>query len=195
VGRLRRSALRRWLVVVGFATLAALLVGGSVTRAEATRRRWGTTTTVVVLARPVAAGTAVGPATVVREWPVALVPDGSLRTRSALPADAVAVADLAAGGPVTPGMVAAPARERRPEVALPTGEVAPPVEAGDEVTVWATTDPSLGSGRATTRAVAVGARVVEVGDRRVVVAVTADEETAVVEAVALATVTITKAPR
>lgn len=182
------SVARRWLLVLGLALLTAGLVARSVADAEAARRAWGRTGTVLVVDRSRATGEDLAGAVVPVRWPRSLIPDGAL-TR--LPAGARAATGAEPGTPVTAGLVADRTDPEAPRrVALPRGEVSLPLEVGDRVEVWATVDPSLAGGAPATRLVAAGAEVRSVRESAVVVAVDPDDLDDVAGAAAFATVTI-----
>lgn len=179
-------SLRRWLLVAALAIVAATLTGSVLSSAEAERRRWGETTTVLVTTRPVAPGDVLTDATHNEIWPTALVPDA---TSIALVDGAVATQPIGAGLPVTTDAVGTALDDRR-HVALPIGPAPIPVDAGTRVEIWATTDPSISGSSLATRRIAAEARVVSTDERSVVVSVSADDVADVAEAAALATVTV-----
>ncbi|MCU1497959.1 MAG: hypothetical protein JWM47_1912 [Acidimicrobiales bacterium] len=183
------AAFRRWLLVAALAAATAGLTGRLVARAEATQARWGATAMVLVVDRPLRAGTPLAAATSEAHWPVALVPPGALRS---LPTRAVAAGPVATGTAVTPTILA-PRRHHGPvgqRIAVPTGDTRLPLRVGDQVDVWATVDPSLAGQALATRRVASRATVTAVPGGTVVVAVTPAEVQGVAEAVALATITL-----
>jgi hypothetical protein len=182
--------LRRWLLAVALAVTTAAVIGSVVDRAQAVRHRWGPTRAVLVLDHPVDAGDPLAGASAPARWPAALVPDGAL---AHLPAGARAAAPATAGSPLTRAAVASDdpgTGSGRRRVALPAGSARLPLQRGDRVDVWATTDPSLTDGGLATRRVAVGALVVAEGGRTVVVAVEPGEVADVAGAAALATLTL-----
>lgn len=179
-------SLRRWLLVAAAAIVAAALTGSVLSSAEAERRRWGDTTTVLVATRSVAVGEVLAGATRADSWPSALVPEGA---RVTIEAGAVAARPIERGLPITAEVIGGPEDDRR-HVALPVGPAPIPVEPGARVEVWATTDPSLSGSSLATRRIASEARVVAAGDRAVVVSVPSDDVADVAEAAALATVTV-----
>lgn len=183
------AALRRWLLVLALAAAAAGLVGSVVSRAEAARHRWGETRQVLVTARAVEPGDSLSSAVTVAEWPVALVPSKALTD---LPTGARAATAVGQGVAVTPEAVddpRGPGGDGR-RIALPVGPAPIPVEPGDRVEVWATTDPSLAGGSLATRRVATDATVTSADDTAVVVSVSPEDVPDVAEAAALATVTL-----
>lgn len=183
-------ALGRWALVVALAVLLASVVDAALGDANEARRRWGDTVPVLVTARPIDPGQHLADAVTVVDWPVGLVPAGTLRSPDDLAEGAVAAAPRAAGEPVTAAALAPSGDRARPLVALPTTAARPELSPGDRVAVWATYDPSLAGGRPTTSAVVDGAVVVSVRDDAVVIAVDPAAVGAVVEATALATVTV-----
>lgn len=182
--------LGRWAVVACLSSTLAFVVATSLARAERERERWGPTEPVLVTARPVAAGEPLAGAVEVRSWPRGLVPEGALRSPDELTAGAAATVDRAAGEPVTAASGGAGPGAALPEVAVPTPGVRPDLEVGDRVTLWATYDPSLAGARPTTRRIGGDARVASLTDDAVVVAVDTEQVREVVEAAALATVTV-----
>lgn len=183
------AAARRWLVVGVLAAATAGLTGQVLAGAESARRSWGQTLPVLVVDRAVETGEPLSAAVVEARWPKALVPAGALEE---LPDGARASGPLDPGSPVTDAVIAEvePDGDGRRRMAIPLGPARLPLEAGDHVDVWATTDPSLAGGELTTRRVATDAEVTSTGQAAVVVAVQADEVAPLTEAVALATVTI-----
>ncbi len=186
--------LRSWLLVVASAVLVAALVGHVVSRAEATRRRWGETRPVLVTTRAVRAGAPVRAATEVRPWPLALVPDGALRT--APTGAARAIAALTAGAAVTRASLRPAGRDGadRPRLAIPLVDAHPPLRPGDEVDVWATTDPSLADGRLATERVARDAIVTHVDEESATVAVRPDEVADLAAATSTSALTLVALP-
>lgn len=183
-------AFARWAAVVALATLLASIVGSAVADARQARRRWGDTVPVLVTARPVAAGQPLAGAVTVADWPAGLVPADALGSPDALGEGAVAIAPRGAGEPITATALAPAGDRARPLVAVPTTGARPDLATGDRVAVWATYDPSLAAGRRTTSPVTESATVVSVRDDAVVIAVDREDVAAVVEATALATVTV-----
>ncbi len=181
------AALRRWLLVLVLAAGTAVLVGRSMSAAESARHRWGRTRTILVAARARAAGEPLDGATRAVPWPEGLVPEGALTevapgARTAGPVDA--------GAPITRSLVDRGDGDGRRRVALPVGSAPLPVGPGDQVDVWATTDPSVGDGGLATRRLAAGAVVASADHAAVVVAVAPDEVADLAEAAALATITL-----
>ena len=185
------AALRRWLVVGALAWCLAALVTRALDRAEQAEQRWGRTTSVWVTEVPLRAGEPFAGRIHRIHVPAALVPSaaaaGSLGgTRAAGPIDA--------GSVVTGRMVERPGGPRR-TVAVPLADAHLPVQEGDRVDVWATTDPATEeTGTATTRRIAVAARVVATGDGSVVLEVAPAQVAALTEAAATATVTLAGEP-
>ncbi len=190
------AALRRWLVVIALALLTAATTGRVVGAAEDARHRWGETRAVLVASRAVAGGASLAGATTAARWPIALIPDGALDDPNDLPPHARAAGPIAVGRPLSSVDVAPPADdpERGWRVALLPGTAPLPVEPGDRVDVWATTDPSLAGGRPATRRLARGATVVSADEAAVVVAVAEDEVADLAEATSLSTVTVVAVP-
>lgn len=187
------ASLRRWLLVSALALTTAAVTGHVLSGAEAARRRWGETRPVLVVERALQAGDALAGAVAVARWPTSLVPDGAMADLGDLPDGAVTSGSASAGSPVTEAVVARTGVEGdgdRRRVALSAGPARLPLERSDRVDVWATADPSLTGGDLATRRVATGAVVTSAKADSVVVAVEPDEVADVVEAAALATVTL-----
>jgi len=182
---------RHWLLVAVLAWLLASLVGHALARAEHARTRWGRTTTVWVVERPLRAGDELAGALRTEPWPVALAPGAAVR---APPAGARAAVAVDAGAPLTAAMVEARSAERR-TVAVPVPDGHLPVQTGDRVDVWATADPAVtADGAPGTRRVAAGARVAEASGRSIVLEVAPAQVPAVAEAGAIATITLVGEP-
>lgn len=182
-------AYRRWLVAGALALAVAMATSHLLSTAAAARHRWGDTRTVLVTRHPVKAGDGLTGATEKMQWPIALIPEGTL-TR--LPTDARSVGALAGGMPITEAALvrAGGGGRDRKRIAVATNNARLPLRPGDRVDVWATVDPSLAGTDLTTRRIAVAALVTSATPRTVVVAVRAREVPGVAEAVALATVTL-----
>lgn len=189
--RLRRP-LPYWSLVAGAALLPALVVGRLTLDASAERTAWGPGEPTVVVLVDVAAGQSLGPDDVaVRLLPRIARPDDALVR---VPDGAVAAADLAAGEAVVASRLApsgtSPAAARLPPgtrgMAIPDSDGLP-LRIGDTVDVLATVGP--GSNRPTVT-VALGAKVVEVGEATVVVAVDLAQTERVAFALAAGVVTL-----
>jgi Flp pilus assembly protein CpaB len=182
---------RRWLLVAALAWLLVALVDGAVDRAEAAEARWGRTRRVWVADRPVAGGDRLAGAVRSRSWPAALVPDAAL---ARVPDEARAASAIDPGAPLTAASIEVRTTERR-TVAVPVPEARLPVEAGDRVEVWATSDPAaVADGDRATRRVATGARVASASDRTVVLEVRPSQVEALADAAASATLTLVGVP-
>ena len=181
------AALRRWLLVAALAAGTGLLVSRAVASAESARHRWGDTRTIQVAARARAAGEPLAGAARPERWPVGLVPEAAL---AEVPPGARAAGPIDAGAPLTAALVAEADDAGRRRVAVPVGTAPLPLDAGDRVDVWATTDPSVGDGGLETRRLAAGAVVAWADHVSVVVAVAPDEVADLAEAAALATITL-----
>lgn len=185
---------RSWLLVVASAILVAAVVGHVVSRAEAARQRWGETRSVLVTTRAIRAGAPLQAATEVRQWPLALVPDDAMTTG---PTEAArAGAALTAGSAVTRASLRSTRSDgtARPRLAIPLADAHPPLSPGDEVDVWATTDPSLADGRLSTERVARGAIVTDVDDESATVAVARDEVAPLAAAITTTALTLVVLP-
>ena len=124
---------RRWLVVLALAGCTALVVGSSITSAEAARSRWGRTVPVLVTVSPIRAGLPFGSQVELRRWPAAIAPPGAL---SEITPGASPLVDLEAGVPLTPSVVSRTgAAAGDQEVAA--GEIVvtkpPAVHGGDDI--------------------------------------------------------------
>ncbi len=179
--------MRHWLIVGVAAWVLASLVSGALHRADEARERWGRTTRVWVAARPVRPGERLDGAVRSHRWPAALVPAAAV---DEVVPGARGASTIDAGTAITEAMVERHGGERR-TVALPVSDAQLPVEAGDQVDLWATADPAtVPDGAAATRRVATGARVVGSADGSVVVEVAPDQVAAVADAAATATITV-----
>lgn len=181
------QAFRRWVLVGLLAVFTATLTGRVMAAAETSRHRWGDTRAVLVLDHDIARGDAVSGRFTAARWPVALVPEGAL---THVDRRAIATGPMRVGAPLTDASVAEPGIIGRRRVAVPVGQAPIPLEPGDVVDVWATTDPSLAGARLTTRRLATSATVTSTGHDSVVVAVRDDEVADVAEGAALATITL-----
>lgn len=187
---LRRRPLAYWTVAFLGAALAALVVGGLTTRAEAAAARYGGLRDVVVVVRSLVPGEVVSAEDVrVERIPRAFVPEGALtevpegRTVVAAthPGEALLAERLA---PTGRQGVAALLPEGSRAVAVPTGPGALALRVGDTVDLLATALDGA------TRVVADEVTVVDVGDTTATVAVRAVEAPAVATALTQATVTL-----
>ena len=182
------AAVRYWLLVGAVALVLATVVGRSLDRAESTRRGWGRTRLVLIAARPIRTDEPLAGAVRRERWPTGLVPPAAL---TALRPDARAVGPLDPGTPITSASLADQHRadHRTVAVALPDAHL--PVEPGDVVDVWATTDPSLvADGEQATRRVAVRVRVEAVRDASVVLVVAPAQVAALADAASTATISL-----
>lgn len=183
-----RTLLVRWSAALVLAGTAGALTHRVVAAAEEAQHQWGRTTTVLVTTRPLAAGDPLTRAYRVERWPVALRPPAALT--DVTPGDRAAVG-LDAGVPLTAaGSRAHRHVQDRRLLSIDLGPDHLAVEPGDHVDVWATVDPSLGTGRVRTELVVADAVVAQNRPRSVVVAVTDRDAGPLAEAVALATVTL-----
>ncbi|MCB0977936.1 MAG: hypothetical protein KDB02_10805 [Acidimicrobiales bacterium] len=182
--------LARWALVGLLSLLLASTVGAVTTRAERERRRWGTQVPVLVTARAVDNGSPLRGAVRVTHFPEALVPADAFSSEDDLPAGATASGGRSAGEPVTRAGISTATASGPPRVAVPTPGPRPRLSIGDHVSIWATYDPSLAGTKPATTRIAAGATVVAIGDDDVVVAVSDESVGEVVEAAALATVTV-----
>ena len=191
--RLRQdpAAVRHWVLVAIVAALLASVVGQALSRADHARRRWGQTSTVWVVERPLRAGDALDGAVRAERWPAALVPTAAVHPP---PRSARAAGPVDAGAVLTAAMIEARTSARRTvAVTVPDGHL--PVQAGDRVDVWATTDPATAAdGTAATRRVAADARVGSASGRSVVLEVQPGQVEALAEAAATATLTLVGDP-
>lgn len=193
--RTRRATARprvtiRWLVVAGLAAALALVVSDAVLDAERARDAWGERVPVLVVSAPVRAGEPLADSVEIASWPAGLAPDSALSAAGELPEGALAAVDRASGEPVTPAALDTGPGSSRPLVAVATPGPRPELAVGDPVSLWATYDPSLAAGRPTTSRLDTEATVASLDDASVVVAVEPERVADVVEATALATVTV-----
>jgi Flp pilus assembly protein CpaB len=194
--RLRRRPLPYWLLATAVALATAALVGHLVGDAARERARWGQLQPTVVVRHRVPAGQRLtGRDVTVRMLPSVAVPARSLR---ALPSDAIAATELAAGEPLAvhrlrgrgPSAVAARLPSGTRGIAVP-GANGLPLRVGDHVDVLATFDAEQqAAGDAPTFAVARNAVVIHVGHDAVTVAVAASSAARVAYALAAGAVTL-----
>lgn len=190
--RANPALVRRWLTAATLCAVTGLVVGRSITAAETTRSRWGTTVPVLVADAPVERGDVLTQRVSMQEWPAAMVPPNAVVE---LDPDATAASDLDAGVPLTAVAVELSGADpvERIEVAVPLGPASMTFVAGQQVDLWSTTDRTLAVGpsaRVVTEKVATRAIVaVDSGAQHVVVAVTSEEAASVVESLVSATVT------
>jgi Flp pilus assembly protein CpaB len=178
-----------WLLTALLAAALGYGTYGVVAAAERTRAGFGTLASTVVATDGIAPGEALSPVnTTTRVLPVAVLPPGSL---TSVPAGAVANSFIAPGEPVLErrlgragdGPVAALLPDGGRGVAVPVDETSLPLRRGDQVDVVAAVGAGVDAG-STGRAqlVAKRARVADVGERAVVVAVDEAELPAVAQA-------------
>ena len=187
------AVLRRWLLVLILATVAASVTYSAITAADEARARWDDTRPVVVTTSSLQLGDPLSGSLEVTEWPVALIPEGAVGSLVEVGDHDREAGPLAPGAPVTEASTVRPgaggdADLRR--IAVAHGLAPLPVRPGDRVDVWATYDPSLAGSGLQTRRVARTAEVVAVDDQVAVVSVEQAEAADVTEAVALATVVL-----
>ena len=185
------AALRRWLSITAVLAAGAGGIGRTVSSAEATRAAWGRTVPVMVTTRHAAAGAPLAAISRQERWPLALAPRGALAD---VPPGALASGPIDPGIPLTSASVSRSASSGPPAgrvaLALSRGEHPLPIRSRDRVDLWATVDPALADGALTTQRLAIGAIVVRVSPRTVILAVRPREVADVAEATALATVVL-----
>lgn len=187
------AAVRHWLVVALLACTVAAVVTGTVGRADDARRSWGTTRPVLVLTEPVERGHDLAGAVRTVRWPLGLVPEGAI---SRLRPGSRAAGNLTTGTPLTRAALdTAEADGGWRTVAVPLADAHLPVRAGDHVDAWATRDRSeVADGQTATTRIAVGARVVSVTDRTVVLAIPPTAVARVAEAAAGSSIALVGSP-
>lgn len=192
---LRRRPVAWWTATVALAVATASVVGGGLSRVEADAARYGTTRSVLVATRGIAAGEVVDEANAdLATLPkVAVAPGaagadalGAVATHPVHPGEVVHRDRLAPGG-LSPVAALLPAGALG--IAVPTGPGALPLAVGDVVEVLATLG-DLHPGAAPTVTVATGATVVDVGDDAVTVAIPGDRAPDVVYALSSGLVTL-----
>ena len=176
--RLRRVPALYWILALGLAACTSVTVFRLTAAADARARYWGTLAEVPVASRDVPAGSTLdGDDFELRRVPEALLPASGV---VAEPAGLVAVVPLVRGevlveAKLAPTGLTGPAALLEPgerAVAVPRIETVPPVEVGDRVDVILTADPAAsGVGGPPSVALARGARVVDVADEAVTLAV------------------------
>ena len=194
--RLARSPLLFWLAVLALALLTASVVARALGRAESLEAQYGPLRPVVVAARAVEAGTALGSADLdVRMVPSGSVADGAFRSTGEVRGHLVVVplergeailADRVA--PTGLSAVAALLPAGRRAVSVPTGSNSPALRRGDVVDLLAALDnePAV--------AVAQDAAVLDVRSESATVAVTLGEADAVAYALSQGGVTVALTP-
>ena len=194
--RIRPRAVLHWALVVALAAGAVLVVARRLEQAEATIDRWGALRRVVVATERIEPGEALGadrveerdvPATAVLEGTLTAAPTGRIATAVLLPGEPIVEDRLAPDG--LSGVAALLPPDTR-ALAVPGGTQGLPLEVGDQVDVLAVLDPLVDPAEDPTRAVAVGATVVDVGEEAVTVAVSPDEAPEVAFALAQGTLTL-----
>ena len=194
---LRRRPRLWWAVTLALALAAGALTAGAVERAVAARAAWGTTTTVLVAVRGVAAGEPIGAGDVERQArPAAMVPPTALRE---LPDRAVAGAAVVEGEVLVRERLAG-AGLRGPAARLPSGTRAvaipaepgltPPVEVGDHVDVIVALAAAAAGDGPPGFTLVPRAVVVAVDEHAVTVGVPADDAARVVVALGAGAVTL-----
>lgn len=197
---LRRQPVLFW-ALAGLAGLTAYVsVAAALEQTTAGAAAYGELVPVLVATGDLSPGDALDDATSeVRSLPAALVPAGALR---ALPEDrtvrdAVVAGEAIVGARLAPdGAVGIAARLDPDEraVAVPTDHHRPPFEVGQRVDVLATIDPTLAGGRGPTAPVASGARILDVDESGITVAVHVDDAARLATAMTTSVVTVVVAP-
>lgn len=174
--RLRRMPLLWWLVVLLLAGLAGTVVTRSVASAEAAAARYEGLVTVAVASRSLPAGTVVTAGDVHTEtWPRAFLPQAAVLLD---PVGEVVVVSMIEGEPlvdlkIAPGALGPLAgllQAGEQAVSVPIGAGTPPLTAGDQVDIVATFDVPDGSPTTPTAVLSSGARVLDVQQDAVTVA-------------------------
>ncbi len=163
--RLVRHRGAYWTISLVLAGLAALGVHGVTADARKTLDRLGPTSVVLVAHGPIEPGDVLADATIEREVPVGLLPEGAL---DRLPPEAVAARTIPAGAVLTGHDVSTEAGPSSTEaaIAVPLSSSTPPTAPGARVVLilagdaFAGIDPRL-----------VDGRVLHLGDDRITVAV------------------------
>jgi pilus assembly protein CpaB len=171
--------LRTRAVAVAAAVGVLVTVVARVDAADRSRRRWGETSSVLVAVRDLPAGTTLGPGDVAPvDWPVAHSPDGALED---LPADRRLTTDVVRGevllgqrlGRAGEGAWSSLLGDGETAVQLPLREPTPGVAVGDHVDVMAPVAATIPDvvAELSVEVVAHDARVLDVRDDAVTVAV------------------------
>ena len=200
--RLRRVPALYWVLAVGLAACTSLTVFRLAAAADARARHWGTLAEVPVVERPVEAGRALEeadfrmqavPEALLPESEVVFEPTGLTAVVPLVPGEVIVAAKVAPAG--LRGPVAMLASGER-AVAVPRTDTTPPVEVGDRVDVILTADGSadgMGAGPPAFP-IARAARVLEVTDVAIAIAVIADDAPSVVFGAAQGAVSLVLAP-
>lgn len=179
---LLRRLVRRRSAALLVAVAVAVLVASTLQDARERRERWGATASVLVARQDLDAGAEVSAASFAEQrWPAELIADAAL---SRLPTQGRLTEDLGRGelltehrlAPAGRGPGAARLRPGEVAVATPVGEVTVAVQTGDLVDVVApaaagTALDGLDDVAVTGRTVATAARVLEVNDSTLTLAV------------------------
>lgn len=202
----RRSAVAWWVVTIALGLITASVVGSAVGRATRAADDWGSSRSVWVVRRAVAAGDVFAPADVrLAHRPRGVVPEGALdatatpvgeATRVSVTPGEVVLTERLAGRGVHGVAAMVPAGFRA--VALKNDDTMPLVRPGDRVDVLATFDvgdelggpPSSDGGGAPSFAVASNAEVLSVTAGAITLAVNVREAPRVAFALAKAAVTL-----
>ncbi len=193
--RRSRRRVRRWLLALGLAAVAAGLVTVRVDEAARTMAGLGTTRSVTVARRDLAVGRVLAADDLVaRTLPVDAVPedaaDGAIEGRTVTAAigagEVVSALRLAPDGV---GGLAALVPAGRRAIAVPTGGTGLHVEVGDRVDVLVATDDSSygGDSSGSSAVVATAAVVIAVDDAAVTLAVDRRDAPSVARALASGT--------
>lgn len=200
--RLRRVPALYWILAVGLAACTSVTVFRLAAAADARARYWGTLAEVPVVDRPIGAGETIEAADFrLRAVPEALLPESTVVFE---PVGLTAVVPLVPGeviieakvGPAGLQGAAAMLSAGQRAVAVPRTDTTPPVSIGDRVDVILTLDASaagIGAGPPAFP-VARGARVLDVTDAAVAIAVGADEAPRVAFGAAQGAVSLAIAP-
>lgn len=197
---LRRQPVAFWALTALAAGSAHLGVAAATTTLAEGAAAYGDLVPVVVATRDLAPGDPVtGDEVTIADLPAGLVPAGAVAdvptgatARSPIVAgEAIVATRLAPTGSI--GIAATLDPDER-AIAIPTDRHRAPLEVGQRVDVLATVDPGLTAGRSPTTAVALDARVVDVAEGGITVAVPALDADRIATAMASAVVTVVVAP-
>ena len=200
--RLRRVPALYWVLAVGLAACTSLTVFRLAAAADARARYWGTFAEVPVVVRPTDAGHRLEaddfrmrsiPEALLPESDVVFEPTGLTAIVPLVPGEVIVEAKLAPAGLRGPtAMLGAGQRA----VAVPRTDTTPPLEVGDRVDVIVTLDASASGMGAGPPAfpIARAAKVLEVTEAAVAIAVSADQAPKVVFGAAQGAVSLVLAP-
>lgn len=197
---LRRQPIVFWALVAVAVASSTVVVGGATRSIARGADAYGSLVPVIVADVPLEAGQVVGPDHVSKvDLPAALIPTGALReaplghaVRHPIVAGEAVVLDRLADAEAVGIAVHLGPDDRAVAVPLPSHRA--PVVTGQVVDVMAVTDPGAVPGRISASVLAEQARVIDVSDGGITVAVTRTDAAAIVGALPTAVVDVVVHP-